>query len=150
MELWKCSDITTICFLFFLEKNHLANTYLTLTSSYVPWSLLLAPIRVGAQAFSWAAGKWETNRIGLPTSPSSSDVQNRVLQAAAKHESQPPDSEGIQDPSPEPTIQVNENVDLSEAWGWDSCCCTVLKFKHHILTLEWSWVLSPKFTWTSE
>ncbi|KAG6668426.1 uncharacterized protein LOC122275709 [Carya illinoinensis] len=78
-------------------------------------SLLLAPIRVGTQAFSWAAGKWETNRTGLPTSPSSSDVQNRVLQAAAKHESQPPDSEGIQDPSPEPTIQVNENVDLSEA-----------------------------------
>ncbi|XP_041008018.1 uncharacterized protein LOC121252433 isoform X2 [Juglans microcarpa x Juglans regia] len=77
--------------------------------------LLLAPIRVGTEAFSWAAGKWETNRIGLPTSPSSSDVQNRVLQAAAKHESQPPDSEGIQDPSPEPTIQVNKNVDLSEA-----------------------------------
>ncbi|KAK9996968.1 hypothetical protein SO802_021654 [Lithocarpus litseifolius] len=47
--------------------------------------LLLAPVRVGVQAFSWAAGKLETNRIGLPTSPSSLDVQNRVLQAAAKH-----------------------------------------------------------------
>ncbi|GFY81283.1 rhodanese/cell cycle control phosphatase superfamily protein [Actinidia rufa] len=52
---------------------------------------LLAPLRLGGQAISWAAGKLETNGIGLPTSPSSSDVQNRVLQAAAKHESQPSD-----------------------------------------------------------
>ncbi|KAI5555609.1 hypothetical protein BDE02_19G094200 [Populus trichocarpa] len=43
---------------------------------------LLSPVRLGVQAFSWAAGKLENNRIGLPTSPSSSDVQNRVLQAA--------------------------------------------------------------------
>ncbi|XP_075661586.1 uncharacterized protein LOC142631321 [Castanea sativa] len=77
--------------------------------------LLLAPVRAGAQAFSWAAGKLETNRIGLPTSPSSLDVQNRVLQAAAKHGSQPPDTEGIQEPSTESTIPVTENVDLSEA-----------------------------------
>ncbi|GFP97776.1 calcium sensing receptor chloroplastic, partial [Phtheirospermum japonicum] len=53
--------------------------------------LLLAPVRLGGQAFSWAAGKIDTNRNGLPTSPSSSDVQSRVLQAAAKHESQPSD-----------------------------------------------------------
>ncbi|OMO62151.1 hypothetical protein CCACVL1_22998 [Corchorus capsularis] len=72
--------------------------------------LLLIPARVGAQALSWAAGKLENNRIGLPTSPSSLDVQNRVLQAAAKLESQPSDAEGNQDPSP-----INEKVDLSEA-----------------------------------
>ncbi|XP_070661031.1 calcium sensing receptor, chloroplastic-like isoform X2 [Malus domestica] len=36
--------------------------------------LLLAPVRLGAQAFSWTAGKLESNGIGLPTSPSSSDV----------------------------------------------------------------------------
>jgi hypothetical protein len=54
---------------------------------------LLSPVRLGVQAFSWAAGKLENNRIGLPTSPSSSDVQNRVLQAAAKHESQPSETE---------------------------------------------------------
>ncbi|XP_059445546.1 calcium sensing receptor, chloroplastic isoform X2 [Corylus avellana] len=85
--------------------------------------LLLAPVTFGAQAFAWAAGKLETNGIGLPTSPSSTDVQNRVLQAAAKHESQPPDTEGVQDPSPEgvqdaapqPTIPLDEKVDLSEA-----------------------------------
>ncbi|GLT76784.1 hypothetical protein SLA2020_484230 [Shorea laevis] len=81
--------------------------------------LLLAPVTFGAQAFAWAAGKLETNGIGLPTSPSSSDVQNRVLQAAAKHESQPPDTEGVQDPSPEgvqdAAIPLNEKVDLSEA-----------------------------------
>lgn len=78
-------------------------------------SRLLAPARLGAQAFSWAAGKLESNRIGLPTSPSSSDVQNRVLQAAAKHESQPADAEGLADQSSESTISVSENVDLSEA-----------------------------------
>ncbi|TKY47828.1 Calcium sensing receptor [Spatholobus suberectus] len=72
--------------------------------------LLLAPVRLGAQAFSWAAGKLESNGIGLPTSPSSLDVQNRVLQAAAKHESQPSDSEDNQDPVPEPTVPLNQNV----------------------------------------
>ncbi|KAL5574764.1 hypothetical protein UlMin_016463 [Ulmus minor] len=77
--------------------------------------LLLAPVRVGTRAFSWAAEKLETNRIGLPTSPSSTDVQNRVLQAAAKHESQPSDGEGMPDTLPEQKLPVNENVDLSEA-----------------------------------
>ncbi|XP_015870154.3 uncharacterized protein LOC107407363 isoform X2 [Ziziphus jujuba] len=77
--------------------------------------LLLAPVRLGSQVFTWAAGKLESNRIGLPTSPSSLDVQNRVLQAAAKHESQPSDIEAVPDSSPQSTIPVNENVDLSEA-----------------------------------
>ncbi|CAL0328042.1 unnamed protein product [Lupinus luteus] len=67
--------------------------------------LLLTPVRVGAQAFSWAAGKIESNGIGLPTSPSSLDVQNRVLQAAAKHESQPSDSGDNQD-----SVPLNQNV----------------------------------------
>lgn len=72
-------------------------------------------MRLGAQALTWATGKLETNGIGLPTSPSSTDVQNRVLQAAAKHEAQPSDTTGIEDSFPEPTVTVNENVDLSEA-----------------------------------
>ncbi|OIW14687.1 hypothetical protein TanjilG_33029 [Lupinus angustifolius] len=68
--------------------------------------LLLTPVRVGAQAFSWTAGKIESNGIGLPTSPSSLDVQNRVLQAAAKHESQPSDSgDNNQD-----SVPLNQNV----------------------------------------
>lgn len=56
-------------------------------------SLLLVPVKMGGQAISWAAGKLEKNGNGLPTSPSSTDIQSRVLQAAAKHESQPSDSE---------------------------------------------------------
>ncbi|VVB06289.1 unnamed protein product [Arabis nemorensis] len=80
--------------------------------------LLIAPVRLGAQAFSWAAGKLETNGVGLPTSPSSSDVRSRVLQAAAKHESQPSDeaSESLQDDasSSSPEEALN-NVDVSEA-----------------------------------
>lgn len=83
---------------------------------YDECSLLLTPARLGGEAFSWAAGKLETNRNGLPTSPSSSDVQNRVLQAAAKHESQPSDAEGAAaNQSPESTIPLGEKVDLSEA-----------------------------------
>ncbi|KAK6153621.1 hypothetical protein DH2020_013260 [Rehmannia glutinosa] len=70
--------------------------------------LLLAPVRLGGQAISWAAGKLETNRNGLPTSPSSSDVQSRVLQAAAKLESQPSDSKESQ-------ASGNEEVNMSEA-----------------------------------
>ncbi|KAL5784251.1 hypothetical protein ACOSQ2_006643 [Xanthoceras sorbifolium] len=77
--------------------------------------LLLAPVRLGTEAFSLAAGKLETNGNGLPTPPSSTDVQNRVLQAAAKHESQPSDTEGIQEQSLKPLAPMNENVDLSEA-----------------------------------
>ncbi|XP_055800852.1 uncharacterized protein LOC129870210 isoform X1 [Solanum dulcamara] len=75
---------------------------------------LLAPVKLGGQAMTWAVGKLGTNGNGLPTSPSSTDVQSRVLQAAAKHESQP-DSEETQDPSPETMLSVGENVDLSEA-----------------------------------
>lgn len=69
----------------------------------------MGPVKVGAVVYSWIAGKLETNGIGLPTSPSSLDVQNRVLQAAAKLESQPSNAE---DPSIAP---INEKVDLSEA-----------------------------------
>ncbi|XP_039062291.1 uncharacterized protein LOC120206765 isoform X1 [Hibiscus syriacus] len=71
---------------------------------------LLAPVRFGTQALSWVSGNLETNGIGLPTSPSSSDVQSRVLQAAAKHESKPSDSE-----DPDAMAPMNEKVDLSEA-----------------------------------
>ncbi|KAK9146157.1 hypothetical protein Sjap_006060 [Stephania japonica] len=78
-------------------------------------TLVLSPVRVGAQAISWAAGKLEKNKIGLPTSPSSSAVQDRVLQAAAKHESQPSDLEETQDPSRDSSAPISERVDLSEA-----------------------------------
>lgn len=75
--------------------------------------LLLAPVKVGTEAFSWVAGKLETNINGLPMSPSSSDVQSRVLQAAAKHESQPSDTEEPQDPSQ--IVSGSDNVKISEA-----------------------------------
>ncbi|KAK3166221.1 hypothetical protein QOZ80_1AG0042990 [Eleusine coracana subsp. coracana] len=55
--------------------------------------LLLSPVKVGAQAVTWAAKKIEPNKVGLPTSPSTTAVKDRVLQAAAKHESQPSDTE---------------------------------------------------------
>ncbi|GAB2222154.1 hypothetical protein Drorol1_Dr00013356 [Drosera rotundifolia] len=77
--------------------------------------LLLAPINLGAQAISWATGKLETNGLGLPISPSSVDVQSRVLQAAAKHESQPSEAEEVQDSSSDLPLPVDENADLSEA-----------------------------------
>lgn len=72
-------------------------------------------MRLGAQAFSWAARKIEPNKVGLPTSPSSTAVQDRVLQAAAKHESQPSDAEEAQGLPRESPGQTNENLDLSEA-----------------------------------
>lgn len=78
-------------------------------------SLVLVPFKLGAEAFAWAAGKLETNGSGLPTSPSSSDVQNRVLQAAARHESQPSDDEAIQNLSTESVVAGNEGGEFSEA-----------------------------------
>nr|CAD1832203.1 unnamed protein product [Ananas comosus var. bracteatus] len=62
--------------------------------------LLLTPVTLGAQAFSWVVRKLEPNNIGLPTSPSTTAVQDRVLQAAAKHESQPSDDDGNQASGP--------------------------------------------------
>ncbi|KAH6781324.1 Rhodanese/Cell cycle control phosphatase superfamily protein [Perilla frutescens var. frutescens] len=75
---------------------------------------LLAPVALGGQAISWAAGKLEPNRNGLPTSPSSLDVQSRVLQAAAKLESQPPAATETQD-LPQVAASGNEEVNISEA-----------------------------------
>ncbi|PKA61580.1 hypothetical protein AXF42_Ash018193 [Apostasia shenzhenica] len=69
---------------------------------------LFAPITLGAQAISWVTGKLEPNMIGLPTSPSSTAVQDRVLQAAAKHESQPSESDEKKRQSPG---QANENLE---------------------------------------
>ncbi|MCL7030836.1 hypothetical protein MKW94_015598, partial [Papaver nudicaule] len=77
--------------------------------------LLLVPVTLGTDAFSWAAKKLEPSRVGLPTSPSSSAVQDRVLQAAAKHESQPSESDEMQDVPRESVAPVDANVDLSEA-----------------------------------
>ncbi|GMY05977.1 calcium sensing receptor, chloroplastic, partial [Fagus crenata] len=49
---------------------------------------------------------WHTKHAG---------INILVSKAAAKHGSQPLDTESIQEPSPESTIPVTENVDLSEA-----------------------------------
>ncbi|PIA25791.1 hypothetical protein AQUCO_10800044v1 [Aquilegia coerulea] len=81
--------------------------------------LLLGPFKVGADALSWVAGKVEPNKIGLATSPSSTDVQSRVLQAAAKHESQPAllsEGEGEEESSPPPGggVTANETKNGSE------------------------------------
>ncbi|XP_051147947.1 uncharacterized protein LOC127263055 isoform X2 [Andrographis paniculata] len=76
--------------------------------------LLLSPVKLGGEAISWVAGKLETNINGLPMSPSSLDVQSRVLQAAAKHESQPSDGEDPQDPSSQ-MASGSDNVKVSEA-----------------------------------
>lgn len=82
---------------------------------YFTYRQLVIPVRLGGQAISWAAGKLETNSNGLPTSPSSSDVRSRVLQAAAKHESQPSDSEELQESPADSMTPVNENLDIAEA-----------------------------------
>ncbi|XP_020583468.1 LOW QUALITY PROTEIN: uncharacterized protein LOC110026729 [Phalaenopsis equestris] len=78
-------------------------------------SLLLAPVTLGATTISWVTRKLEPKMIGLPTSPSSTAVQDRVLQAAARHESQPADAEDTQGQAVDSSGQVNENLDVSEA-----------------------------------
>lgn len=90
---------------------HVMSSEIVILLLYLFCRLLLTPVRVGANAFSWAAGKLETNGFRLPTSPSSTDVQSRVLQAAAKHESQSSETEG----NTEPLAPMSEGVDLSEA-----------------------------------
>lgn len=71
-------------------------------------------MRLGAQAFSWAATRLEPNKFGLPTSPSSTAVRDRVVKAAAKHESQPSDTNEPKGLPQESVIQTNENQ-VSEA-----------------------------------
>ncbi|MCO5596418.1 hypothetical protein L7F22_050480 [Adiantum nelumboides] len=47
--------------------------------------LLLQPFSLVTQGIVWAAGAVEPSKLQLATSPSTSAVQDRVLQAAAKH-----------------------------------------------------------------
>ncbi|CAA6660290.1 unnamed protein product [Spirodela intermedia] len=78
--------------------------------------LLLTPVALGAQVLSRAAGNSDPAKIGLPTSPSSTAVQDRVLQAAAKHESQPTEAEeAAQVPPVESASAATDGLDLSEA-----------------------------------
>lgn len=57
---------------------------------------------------AWTAEKLEPSKIALPTTPSSTEVQDRVMQAVAKHESQPSDQDDDKDVQTQP-------VDLKEA-----------------------------------
>ncbi|KAG6737157.1 hypothetical protein POTOM_059807 [Populus tomentosa] len=61
------------------EKTLQFITIIGLSQIIMETRCFLSLVRLGVQAFSWAAGKLVNNRIGLPTSPSSSDVQNHVL-----------------------------------------------------------------------
>ncbi|KAF3788056.1 hypothetical protein EJ110_NYTH13578 [Nymphaea thermarum] len=64
-----------------------------------PSRLLLSPVRFGAQALAWTMRKLEPNKVGLPTSPSTTAVQNKVLQAARKHGTLPLELEDAQEPA---------------------------------------------------
>lgn len=102
-------------FITLIVMKHVSNYYLYVDHLIPPIRLLLGPFKVGAVAFSWAAGKLEPNRIGLPTSPSSTDVQSRVQQAVAKHESQPSDREEAQESSQDLSVSANEIAGPSES-----------------------------------
>ncbi|XP_042443453.1 uncharacterized protein LOC122028676 [Zingiber officinale] len=71
--------------------------------------LLLSPLQLGAQAFSRTASMLEPKKIGLPLSPSSTAVRDRVVQAAAKHESQPSDTDEPLGLPKESLVQPSEN-----------------------------------------
>ncbi|XP_074562063.1 uncharacterized protein LOC141818474 [Curcuma longa] len=71
--------------------------------------LLLSPLQLGAQALSQTASMLEPKKIGLPLSPSSTAVRDRVVQAAAKHESQPSDTDEPLGLSKESLVQPSEN-----------------------------------------
>ena len=61
---------------------------------------MLRPFTVAKEGIVWVAGQVEPNTLQLATSPSTSDVQDRVVQAAAKHgplPSEPPDQIESQD-----------------------------------------------------
>lgn len=61
---------------------------------------LFSPFHSATQGILWIAGQMEPNKLKLATSPSTTAVQNRVLQAAAKHGSLPSDIEQTQDSEP--------------------------------------------------
>lgn len=58
---------------------------------------LFSPFGSATQGILWFAGQMEPNKLKLATSPSTTAVQNRVLQAAAKHGSLPSELEQTQD-----------------------------------------------------
>ncbi|KAF3785276.1 hypothetical protein EJ110_NYTH28327 [Nymphaea thermarum] len=80
--------------------------------------LLLSPVRFGAQALAWTMTKLEPNKVGLPTSPSTTAVQNRVLQAAAKHGTLPLELEDAEDATSlgdSNPSSLKDNLDPTEA-----------------------------------
>lgn len=61
------------------------NSYDTVDDAKNDLKLLLRPFALATQGIVWAAGGLEPSKLQLATSPSTSAVQDRVLQAAAKH-----------------------------------------------------------------
>jgi hypothetical protein len=53
--------------------------------SYFMTRLLQTPFSLATQGILWIAGQVEPAKLQLATAPSSSAVQERVVQAAAKH-----------------------------------------------------------------
>lgn len=60
-------------------------SYDTLDDAKNDLKLLLRPFSFATQGILWVAGMLEPSKLQLATSPSTSAVQDRVLQAAAKH-----------------------------------------------------------------
>ena len=73
--------------------------------------LVLRPFAVVKEGIVWATGQVEPNNtlLQLATSPSTSDVQDRVVQAAAKHGPLPSEpSDQVAEDSPQ-SLQYSQN-----------------------------------------
>ncbi|KAI5063379.1 hypothetical protein GOP47_0021926 [Adiantum capillus-veneris] len=73
--------IVCICQVLYMRLN----SYESADDAKNDLKLLLRPFALATQGIVWAAGAMEPSKLQLATSPSTSAVQNRVLQAAAKH-----------------------------------------------------------------
>ncbi|KAH7279124.1 hypothetical protein KP509_37G006300 [Ceratopteris richardii] len=73
--------------------------------------VLLRPFTLVTQGIIWAAGMMEPSKLQLATTPSTSAVQDRVLQAAARHGQLPSESEQKHEVVPQAVEMVDSKPD---------------------------------------
>lgn len=88
------------------------NSYESVDDIKADLRILLRPFALASQGIVWVAGKVEPSKLQLATSPSTSAVQDRVLQAAAKHGPLPSELDQQQEGQPL-EVAASEGIDTS-------------------------------------
>lgn len=91
--------------------------YDTVEDAKADLKLLQKPFSLVIQAIVWLGGLLEPKKLQLATSPLSSNVQGRVIQAAAKHGSNPSELELVQEEATQEPDEIPAAVEQEDEEG---------------------------------